>query len=367
MSVNLSYSFAGATSLEPAGSNAQLENLLFRVLAAIRNNGSIGHAAKQLGMSYRYVWGYLKQQEAVLGRKLLTQEAGKAARLSEFGERLLWAEQLVLARVIPSAEALAAQLDSELLLALQPELKLIAVSASHDLLFGALRDGTRRHAGVLLDIDYVGSSAALERLNRNECVIAGMHLPLDNPDLCQRGSLVHSELGRHLRLGDHKMIRFASRQQGLMVAAGNPLGIACIADLLRAGVRFINRQPGSGTRILLDQLLRQHNLSQDLIVGYDSAETTHLAVAATIAAGYATCGFGLQAAAARFKLDFVPVLRESYFIVCRKPHLGSDAVQAVIDVLRSEDFRKLANAIPGYSADSAGEIISLRRSLPWYK
>ncbi len=367
MSVNLSYSFDSEDRHEAPTGAAQLENTLFRMLAAIRDSGSIGRAAESLCLSYRHVWGYLKKQEAQFDRKLLTNETGKAARLSEFGERLLWAEQRSLARAAPGAESLAARLDSELLLTLYPELKTIAVSASHDLLFGTLRDCARKSAKVLLDIDYVGSAAALERLDRDECVIAGMHLPLDHAYLCRRGSIVHSELGRYLRLGDHKMIRFASRQQGLMVARGNPLGITAIADLLRSGVRFVNRQPGAGTRVLFDQLLRHYNLSPELITGYDDVETTHLSVAATVAAGYATCGFGLLAAAARFNLDFVPVLREWYFIVCRKPQLESESVKALIEVLRSAEFRDLANAIPGYSVDSAGEIISLRRTLPWYK
>jgi putative molybdopterin biosynthesis protein len=220
---------------------------------------------------------------------------------------------------------------------------------------------------VLLDIDYVGSGKALERLNLEECVLAGVHLPLDDEYLCRRGSIVHAELGRHLRLGEHKLIRFASRQQGLMVAPGNPLGIASIGDLTHSGMRFVNRQPGSGTRVLFDELLRHHGLNPELIAGYETAETTHFAVAACIAAGDANCGFGLHAAAARFGLDFVPVLSEWYFIACRKAALDSAAVQAVIAVLRSEEFRRLAAATPGYCAASAGEIISLRRTLPWYK
>lgn len=367
MSVNLSYSFETESPLGSPYGSPQLENPLFRMLAAIRDSGSIGRAAERLGLSYRHVWGYLKKQEAAFGRELLAGESGKAARLSEFGERLLWAEQRMLARVLPSAEALAARLDTELLLAVQPGLRPLSVAASHDLLFGALRDRVRRHAEVLLDIDYVGSAAALERLNREQCTIAGVHLPLDDDSLCRRGSVVHAELGRLLKLGDHKMIRFATRQQGLMLAAGNPLGIAAVSDLRRPGLRFVNRQPGSGTRVLFDALLAHHGIDAALVGGYQNAETTHLAVAASVAAGYADCGFGLRAAAARFNLDFVTVLDEVYFIVCHKPQLDSDGVRAVIDILRSDNFRKLANALPGYSAEGSGDIISLRRTLPWYK
>ncbi len=367
MSINISYNFLTSEPLASKSRYQQFENPLFLMLAAIRDCGSIGRAAASLGLSYRHVWGYLKQQEALFSQPLLTSESGKAARLSAFGERLLWAEQRALARVGPSAEALAGQLDRELLLAIEPELQPVAVAASHDLLFASLREHCRNSAKLLLDIDYIGSGPALERLNRDECLIAGVHLPLDNEYLCRRASLIHAELGRHLRLGDHKLIRFASRQQGLMVAKGNPLGLASIIDLQRSGLAFVNRQPGSGTRVLFDELLKYYGVRPEAILGYENTETTHLSVAATIAAGYADCGMGIYAAADRFGLDFVPLLREWYFIICRAPQLDSETIQALLGVLRSNAFRAEANTVPGYSADSAGEVISLRRTLPWYK
>lgn len=367
MSVNLSYSFETGISDPAFDSQLQLENPLFKMLSAIGEAGSIGRAAEQLGLSYRYVWGFLKKQEAAFGRELLSCNPGQAARLSEFGERLVWTERRMLARFLPAAEALAAKLDRELLLAVQPELQSLPVSASHDLLFGALRDSVRAHAPVLLDVEYVGSAKALERLNEGSCALAGMHLPLDAPHLCQRGSGVHNRIGRLLRLGEHKLIRLATREQGLIVGRGNPLGLQTIADLQRQGVQFVNRQAGSGTRILFDELLSFHQVRGIAIQGYRSEEPTHLSVAATVAAGMAHCGFGLRAAAARFHLDFVPLLVEQYFIVCRKPMLDSPAAQAIIDALRSDDFRRQAAALPGYSAADSGQIISLRRMLPWYK
>ncbi len=337
------------------------------MLLAIRETGSIGRAAERLGLSYRYLWGCLKKQEAVFEEVLLHSAAGKSARLSEFGERLLWAEQRIVARQLPTAAALAASIDNELLLALHPELQRVTIVASYDPLFAALREGSRRQAGILLDLDYLNSVAVLERLNNGLCLIAGLHLPVAADYLCRRDSIIHSQFGSQLRLSDHKLIRFASRQQGLMLAPGNPLGISAIAELAQSGLRFVNRQPGSGTRVLFDALLHHHGLPPQQIPGYDSAESTHLAVAATIAAGYADCGFGLQSAAEKFKLDFLPLLGESYFLVCRGPQLESATVQALIALLRGREFRKAAAALPGYAADSAGEIISLRRMLPWYK
>lgn len=367
MSVKLDYSFFADPPLGSPYGELQLQNPLFAMLAAVRDAGSIGKAAERLGLSYRHLWGVLKKHEVAFGQPLLAGSAGQAARLSEFGERLLWAEKRILARVLPQAESLAGQLDRDLLLAIDPGLQAIPVCASHDLLFGALRDRLRRHARLLLDIDYAGSVTALERLNEERCKIAGIHLPLSDERLCRRGSPIHNGIGRQLKLGEHKLIRFAQRQQGLIVPAGNPQGLTGVADLARPGVVFVNRAGSAGTRLLFDELLQLAGVAPAAIVGYRSEEPTHVAVAATVAAGLANAGFGLRAAAERFCLGFVPILSEHYFVVCRKASLDSIALQALIEVLQSDNFRRLVDAVPGYSSADAGEIVSLRRTLPWYK
>jgi putative molybdopterin biosynthesis protein len=367
MSVKLDYNFfSELPSSKPYG-EVQLQNPLFGMLAAVREAGSIGKAADRLGLSYRYLWGVLKKHEVGFGQALLAGGQGQAARLSEFGERLFWAEKRIQARLLPQAESLAVQLDRDLMLAIDPGLQPIAVCASHDLLFGALRDRLCRSARLLLDIDYTGSSVALERLNDDRCQIAGIHLPLSDPFLCRRGSLIHNAIGRQLRLGEHKLIRFARREQGLMTAAGNPIGIRAIRDLARSDVIFVNRSAGCGTRLLFDELLLQADVAPDAVDGYCSEEQTHLAVAASVAAGFANCGFGLRAAAERFGLGFVPLVSEQYFIGCRKAWVDSSALQALIEVLKSDNFRRLIDAVPGYSSLDAGEIVSLRGTLPWYK
>jgi putative molybdopterin biosynthesis protein len=367
MAVKLSYEFDPAPALVSAAGGAPLGSYLFPLLEAIRQHGSIGRGAEAAGLSYRHVWGVLKDWERVLGEPLLAAEPGQAARLSAFGERLLWAERRAQARLLPGIEAMAAKLDQELLLAVRPSLRPVPVCASHDLLWGLLRDRLRQVTEVLLDVDYTGSALALERLNRGECELAGVHLPLDDEALCQRGSLLHQAIGRLLRLGDHKLIRLARREQGLMVAPGNPLGITGIADLAREEVEFINRQAGSGTRVLLDELLLRDGIPASAVRGYAVEERTHLSVAASVAAGLAHCGFGLRAAAARYGLDFIPVLTEHYFIACHKPALDEAPAQALLEVLRGEEFRQAAGELPGYTMADAGEIISLRRTLPWYK
>lgn len=367
MSVKLGYSFSAEPSVAAPYGELQLHNPFFAILAAVRDAGSIGKAAERLGYSYRHLWGVLKKHETAFGEPLLAGGAGQAARLSEFGERLLWAEKRILARVLAQADVLASQIDRDLMLAIDPGLQPIPVAASHDLMFAALRDRLRRHARFLLDVDYVGSGTALERLNDGACSIAGIHLPLADDRLCQRGSLVHVGIGRQLRLGEHKLIRFARREQGLMVARDNPFGIRGIANLGRPEVIFVNRPPASGTRMLFDEMCRRVGLDTTLIAGYGHEEPTHLSVAATVASGTADCGFGLRAAAERFDLSFVPLIVEDYFIVCRAAALESPVIKALIEVLKSENFRRLMDAVPGYASTDSGEIVSLRRTLPWYK
>ena len=367
MSVKLDYTFFSEQPLGTPYGEVQLRNSLFTMLAAVRESGSIGRAAERLGLSYRHLWGVLKGQEAAFGQPLLSGGQGQSARLSDFGERLFLAERRMLARVSPQAENLAGQIDRELMLAIDPELQVIPVCASHDLLFGVLRDRLRRHSRLMLDIDYTGCGRALERLNEGLCQIAGIHLPLSYQSLCERGSAIHSGIGRHLRLGDHKLIRFSQRQQGLIVVAGNPMEVLGVADLARSGVRVINRNVGSGTRLLFDELLQRARLAPSQIAGYESEEQTHLAVAAAVDAGLATCGFGLRSAAERFGLGFVPLVTEQYFVVCRKASLDTEALQALIAVLQSENFRRLVDAVPGYSSVDSGDVVSLRKTLPWYK
>jgi putative molybdopterin biosynthesis protein len=367
MSVKLDYGFFPELPLAAPFGEAQLQNPPFGMLAAIREQGSIGKAADRLGLSYRYLWGVLKKHEGAFGQPLLAGGQGQAARLSEFGERLLWAEKKMLARLLPQADSLAGQIDRDLLLAVDPALQILAASASHDPLLGALRDRLRRHAKVLLDLEYVGSEQALERLNRGDCQLAGIHLPLPDDALCRRGGPIHQAVGRQLRLGEHKLIRLVVREQGLMCANGNPKGIDRLGDLERPDVRFINRPAESATRHLFDELLARGEIASQTVAGYRRSEPTHLAVAAAIAAGDADCGFGLRTAAVRFGLDFVPLIKEQYFLVCRKPALDTPALQALCEVLGSENFRRLAGSLPGYAAEGAGEIVSLRRTLAWYK
>src|SRR5206468_2807106 len=148
---------------------------------------------------------------------------------------------------------------------------------------------------------------------QGKCDLAGFHVA-ESQRQSSRALLAY----RHwLRPRVQKLVSLVTRQQGLMVSKNNPKKIREIRDLAAKGVRFINRQAGSGSRLEFDQLLAQANVEARDIDGYHTEEFTHLAVAATIAAGMADAGFGIKAAAVRYGLDFIPLLNERYYLLLR--------------------------------------------------
>jgi len=341
-----------------------LRNTFFDVLGAVRHEGSIAAAARALGLSYRHLWGYLKDQEAKLGRPLVHWDKGRAARLTEFAEKLLWAETRIRARLAPQIENLAADIGRELSTAFNDEVRIARCVASHDLSLPLLKNLCRERE-LLLDLRFEGSLAALEALNEGRCAFAGIHLPLSRPDLATRGSHVHRTFAPLLRPRRHAMLRAARRTQGLFVAQGNPLRIGELDDLPR--VRFVNRAPTAGTRVLLDELLERHRIDPETIDGYRHEEANHLAVAAAVAADAADAGFGIQAAAAGKSIDFVPLVVEDYFLVCAREDLEGAAAQELIPLLSSPAWRERIQCLAGYSAAGAGEVVGPGAVLRWWR
>ena len=149
---------------------------------------------------------------------------------------------------------------------------------------------------------------------------------------------------------------FAHREQGLMLPAGNPLGIAAIADL--RGARYINRQRGAGTRVLFDYLLAQNEIAPAEIAGYDHEAYTHLAVAAAVADGIGDCGMGLRGAAEAMGLDFIGTTWERFDLAIPQRFLATSAVAALLDTLRDEAFIRDLGAQSGYRSDETGRVVS---------
>lgn len=355
--VKLGYTFTQTPSEKP-----QLDNPLFDILSAIHSTGSVAQTAQHLGLSYRHVWGALKKWEETLGSELILWERGKRARLSGFGEKLLFAEQRAKTRVLPQVENLVAEMEREFALAFDPNAYVISLFASHDLALPRLKDFMARKAKLHLDLQFRGSVECVAALSRGECMLAGFHVSEDRA----QGTLTQKTFKKLLKPGKHKLIHFLGRQQGLMVRRGNPKNIRSLHDLKRPDIRFVNRQPGSGTRLEIEQLLARENIAAASINGYDFVEPTHLAVAAAIASGQVDVGFGIQAAAAEFGLDFVPLLREQYYLVCLKETLNDPAIIKLRELLKHNEWQGHINDLPGYDTTAAGEVIALRKAMPWY-
>lgn len=355
--IDLSYQL-GTTSSAPG----TIGNALMDLLYAVRQHGSISAAAKAMGLSYRHVWGELKRWEQTLGRTLIVWDKGQPARLNEFGEKLLWAERQAQARLAPQINALRADLERAFAMVFDDAAHVVPLYASHDEALGALREHAVSSHKLYLDISYTGSVDAIRGLNEGRCVIAGFHTRQDPVP----GSLTERVYKPLLKPGLHKIIGFAQRHQGLVVARGNPKGMRALGDLCQPGVRFVNRALGTGTRVLFDELLEQAGVSPSSIQGYERTEPSHRAVAHAIANGRADVGIGVPPSVERHALDFIPLVRENYFLVCLKSTLDLPSTQALLHILRSSPWQDALSAMPGYAPLQSGEVLSMHKVLPWW-
>ena len=358
--VHLHYTFAAG---EQTG--AGIGNALFDLLNALRQHGSITHAARALGCSYRYAWGALRQWESALGDALVVWQRGQPARLTPFAERLLWSERRARSRIQPQLEALRADLARVLADARDERQQLLTVFASHDLALPRLQRHAADAAALHLDIRFEASSDCLRSLNAGQCQVAGFHVPA----LRGAAPVYARAIKPLLRPGRHKLIGCARRVQGLMLRAEHAGRVGTLAELVRSPLRFVNRQEGSGTRLLLDHLLREQGLAADALPGWHGVvERSHVAVAASIAAGAADVGPGIEAAAVEFGLHFVPLVDEDYYLVCLKTSLASPAVQRLCALLAGAPWRDILLRLPGYApAPAAGAVLRMTEALPWWR
>ena len=341
-----------------------VRNPLLDLLHAVQDSGSISGAARQLGLSYRHVWGELKRWQAELGQDLIVWEKGQAARLSEFGSKLLWAERQAQARLAPQIEALRADLERVYAMAFDEGTHALTLYASHDDALSALRVHAAEQHRLHLDIRFVGSVDAIRALNEGRCVLAGFH----TPRAPAKGSLAERSYKPLLKPGLHKLIGFAARTQGLMVAPGNPLGLQGLADLTRPALRFVNRALGTGTRVMLDELLADAGIAAKQIAAYDRIEPSHAAIAQAIASGQADAGLGIEAAARARGLDFIPLVEEDYHLACLRSALEEPAVKILRDLLMSPHWQQTLLGLTGYkAAQQSGMVQSLSRTLPWWR
>jgi molybdate transport repressor ModE-like protein len=330
---------------------------VLNLLEGLEQSGKLTTAAEKAGVSYRHAWNLIEKWAGILGAPLVEMERGRGTRLSPLGARLLWAGKRVQARLTPELDSLASEFAAALNESLEQGEAALRMHASHDFAVAALREPLGR-AGIRLDLQYRGSFEALGSLARGACDLAGFHV-VDGPF----GTRMATRYGEWLKPRAHRLIWLATRTQGLIVEAGNPKGIHRVADLAKPDVRLINRQKGSGTRALLEYLLSDAGIERSRLRGYDNEEFTHAAVAALIAGGQADAGFGVEAAAAQFRLGFVPVATERYFFACRQESLAQPAVAALLGFLRGPEFAAVIASLPGYTAPQAGVVTTVGEAL----
>jgi putative molybdopterin biosynthesis protein len=228
----------------------------------------------------------------------------------------------------------------------------IVAIGSHDLVLDLAASALRADDPLItLASSNVGSLGGLVALRDGLCHIAGSHL-LDPATGEYTLPYVDRLLGR-----DTAVIRLVHREQGLIVAPGNPLGLVTIDDLRRPDLRYVNRQRGAGTRVLLDHELARRDIDPTDVPGYTREEHTHLAVAAAVSAGRADTGLGILAAARAFGLDFVPVAQEPYDLVLHADSLTDDRLAPLWTLLDRGDFRDQIEALGGYSCVETGKRI----------
>lgn len=322
---------------------------LKRSLRTLADTQSITHAAQSLGVTYRTLWGRLLAFDAALGCKLVGKARGRGTHLTGKGRALLAALERHDELFSPPSTERVGALSADLARALrdQPLLRLLA---SHDYALAKVfatppSDATSAQLQDAIHMANNGSVECIRALLRGDADLAGYHHGTLSVAHATRENQATALWNRVEDSADFWSVALMQREQGLIVARELKSKVKRLADLARPGLRFVNRQRGSGTRVLLDALMAEAGLVATAISGYGHEEFTHRAVAATIAAGAADAGPGLRTAAAQFKLHFVPLATETYRIAGRTETRQHPSVRVLIEALRHE-----AAALPGYAA-----------------
>lgn len=339
--------------------HGRIDPLLFLLLNHLQADHRLTEAARLANVSYRHAWNILKKWNEHFGQPLVIQHKGQGTSLTEVGKKLLWAEQLIDAHLSPQIGTLTSTINKELNEVLGKQKSMVRLHASHGYAVAVLPELVSEQGAYSLEMKYMGSVEAVKSLNNGDCDIAGFHL-------CKHPALHHSlsnEYLPYLNNPDYIIIQMVMRCQGLIVQKNNPKNIYFLSDLIDPTIQFINRQPSSGTRILLDHLLSLCGLKPKNITGYTNEEFTHTAIAAHVASGAADVGFGIQYAAHKFDLNFIPIVDEQYVLACRKADKKTAPMKHVLNLIKSSKFTDEVYQLPGYRLNSPGKYFPAKQFL----
>ena len=309
--------------LESSGKSHSSTDLssIATLLREVQRGKTIQSAAEALDVSYRTLWNQIKVAEKALGTPLLLSTKGHGSTLSPAAESFLNSVAEMERRFERVSQDEVRRLSGELSSLINPRPVRWVFCSSSDPLIEQVIDGLTH-----MDYQTMGSGQALEKLLSGDADIAGFHLP-------DQDSLV--QVQTHLKSAGMMAYPLMRRTQGLMVVTGNPLRIKKLVDLARPEVRFINRQKGAGTRLLLDTLIEKEGIRSDRIRGYRHEEFTHTAVATAIVAGTADAALGLKYIAAQFRLGFVPLEEETFYLAMSTKVHASKPIQKFIQSVQA--------------------------------
>ena len=311
---------------------------LSQLLRGIGRGNSLISASKKSSTSYRSAWGKMNDVEAALGMPLITRTKGHGSKLTKLGEFLI--------EFIDEMQAGYVEHGSAYQDTLLKEIKKIQKTDSRKWKFLSSSDSIIQRAAAEIkgfDLKIAGSGESLEKLLSNEAHIAGYHVSDE-----RSSKAIHHRLSKN----DIQIYPVMKRTQGLLVKKGNPLRISALYDLVNPKIRFINRQIGSGTRLLLDGLLIEEGIDPSEVNGYLHEEFTHLAVANAILADKADVGLGVKNIAIENGLGFIPLKDELFFIAMHR------------EMVAQSEASKLIRKIRSYSGDTPGyKAVGLNRQI----
>ncbi len=294
---------------------------------------------------------YLRVRLGVVGKRRVATPIQRGAGVIM---SLVRADGLVIIPRFSEGVDAGTTVDVELLASKEEISDAIVVTGSHDVVLDLLASElSRQNPGRNLASSNVGSLGGLLALSRGEAHLAGTHL-LDE----STGEYNLSYIRRHLKGISIVLVALVGRVQGLLVPSGKPMSITGLADLAREDVTFVNRQHGSGTRLLLDHLLGGADIPASSIRGYVREEYTHLAVAATVAGGSADAGLGILSAARAVGTDFIPLANEQYDLAIPTSFYEGEDLAPLLELIRDDSFRQKVDALSGYDTSRMGEVVA---------